>query len=221
MVDISLQSTQVRGIPGKLQSHGPTWLMNVSIVFPMTLANCKLKVELSILVRKFKPRGRWFRIRSMYTASFSLDNLMPDPILVMARCLSHALNQRNSDLSWLVVWIMIFLFLHSVGWECLKIGYINPITQWFADHYPPKKMAISLGIYPTFSDKPSWECHHPNWLMSSSRGFCSGILQGIPSLMAPGWYCLNAPKGCFYLINWRVHRPMLGYVGFTLLGCVG
>ena len=37
-------------------------------------------------------------------------------------------------------------------WVCLKIVY--PIVpNGFHDHYP-YKLAISLGIYPTFSDKP-------------------------------------------------------------------
>ena len=37
-------------------------------------------------------------------------------------------------------------------WVCLKM-LCTPKPNGFADHYP-YEMAISLGIYPTFSDKP-------------------------------------------------------------------
>ena len=59
--------------------------------------------------------------------------------------------KRNID-SWIIILYLSLLLQHYI-WVCLKIVY--PIVpNGFHDHYPYEKMAISLGIYPTFSDKP-------------------------------------------------------------------
>ena len=44
-------------------------------------------------------------------------------------------------------------YKYHTTWVCLKI-VSTPKPNGFADHYP-YEMAISLGIYPTFSDKPT------------------------------------------------------------------
>ena len=44
---------------------------------------------------------------------------------------------------------------HGPSWVCLKMLAKPHCTQWFCWSLSLWKMAISLGIYPTFSDKPS------------------------------------------------------------------
>ena len=120
----------------------------------------------------------------MYTASFSLDNLMPDPILVMAHwCLSHALNQRNKKLVGGLDHEIYFSIQLGMSSSQLTHVIIPTGLQWNSAQ-DSQMMITGLSVWWRHGD----------------------------ILMAP---C------CFYLIQWRVHRPMLGYVGFIMLGCVG
>ena len=57
-------------------------------------------------------------------------------------------------------------------WVCLKIVYpLNPMVN---DHYP-YEMAISLGIYPTFSDKPTLISWLFCWLLRCSASRLSSL----------------------------------------------
>ena len=60
----------------------------------------------------------------------------------------------------------------------------------------------------------SWECHHPNWLMSSSQRVCSGILHRIPRWWSP--VCRS--DGAMVISSWR-HVVSISYNGGFIDPC--
>ena len=109
-------------------------------------------------------------------------------------------------------------------WKCR----VPHLPNGFADHYPVFKMAISLGIYPTFSDKPSWlrpattrrshaallrPSQLARWLRSSlhaqrrgapdvSLGLRLGVLKmGYPWLLQMSWIIIFRIQKLWYMVK--------------------